>query len=96
MAKLDFDNLEEADLETLSKYIQRAASVGMIEKDRAMLNMVRSAIGVDTYPDDEPPHEELLTGNTSKASQGMTTPGEGTATEVSGNDTSSLNTENAA
>lgn len=96
MGKLDFDNLEEADLETISKFWQRISSVGLVEKDRAVLNSIRSAVGVDLYPDDEEPHQELLTGNTSRAGDGMTTPGEGTATEVSGNDTSSLNTENAA
>jgi len=96
MAKLDFDNLEEADLETISKFWQRISSVGLVEKDRAVLNSIRSAIGVDLYPDDEEPHEELLTGETSRAGDGMTTPGEGTATSVSGNDTSSNNLDNAA
>lgn len=93
---LDYENLHSTDLETVSKFYQRIASVGLIEKDRAVLNAVRTAIGIDPLPDDLPPQEDLLTGNTSRAGDGMTTPGEGTSTEVSGEDTASLNTENTA
>ena len=93
---LDYDNLEDTDLETLSKYLQRTASVGLIEKDREVLNFVRSAMGVDTLPKDLPPQQDLLTPETSKAGQGMATAGEGTATSVSGTDSSSLNLDNSA
>lgn len=93
---LDYDNLEDADLETLSKYLQRTASVGLIEKDREVLNFVRSAMGVDTLPEDMEPRMELMTPETSRAGDGMATAGEGTASAVSGKDTSSSNLDNSA
>jgi hypothetical protein len=39
MGKLDFDGLDNTDVESLSKYLQRVASVGLLEKDRAVLNV---------------------------------------------------------
>lgn len=93
---LDYENLHSADLETLSKYYQRVTSVGLIEKDREVLNSVRTAIGIDPYPGDLPPQLDLITPTTSRSGDGMTTPGEGTSTNVSGQDTSSNNLENAA
>jgi len=96
MGKLDFDNLDNTDIESLSKYLQRVASVGLLEKDRAVLNAVRQGIGIDPLPEDLPPQQDLLTPETSRSGDGMTTPGEGTATNVSGQDTTSNNLENAA
>lgn len=93
---LDYDNLEDADLETVSKFWQRVASVGLVEKDREVLNAVRVAGGVDALPDDLPPQNDLITPETSRAGDGMATPGEGTSTEVSGEDSSSNNLENTA
>ena len=92
---LDYDNLEDADLETLSKFWQRVASVGLVEKDREVLNAVRLAVGVDALPDDLPPQEDIMTGNSSRSGDGMTTPGEGTSDNVSGEDASSNNLDNA-
>ena len=94
--KLDYENLHSTDLETTSKYYQRIASVGLIEKDRAVLNAVRTSIGIDALPDDLPPQEDLLTGNSSRAGDGFTSPGSGTSTEVTGTDTSSDNLDNTA
>lgn len=96
MGKLDFDNLDNTDIESLSKYLQRVASVGLLEKDRAVLNAVRQGIGIDPLPEDLPPQQDLLTPETSRSGDGMVTPGEGTATNVSGQDTTSNNLENAA
>ena len=96
MGKLDFDNLDNTDVESLSKYLQRVASVGLLEKDRAVLNAVRQGIGIDPLPEDLPPQQDLLTPETSRSGDGMATPGEGTATNVSGQDTTSNNLENAA
>ena len=96
MGKLDFDGLDNTDVESLSKYLQRVASVGLLEKDRAVLNAVRQGIGIDPLPDDLPPQQDLLTPETSRAGDGYQTAGEGTATNVSGQDTSSNNLENAA
>ena len=96
MGKLDFDGLDNTDVESLSKYLQRVASVGLLEKDRAVLNAVRQGIGIDPLPEDLPPQQDLLTPETSRSGDGMATPGEGTATNVSGQDTTSNNLENAA
>ena len=94
--ELDYDNLEDADLETLGKFYQRVASVGLLEKDREVLNAVRTSMGVDALPADLEPQQDLLTPETSRAGDGMTTAGEGTATSVSGEDTSSNNLDNVA
>lgn len=92
---LDYDNLEDTDLETVSKFWQRVASVGLVEKDREILNAVRIAGGVDPLPLDLAPQQELITPETSRAGDGMTTPGDGTSTEVSGVDASTVNLDNA-
>lgn len=96
MGFLDYDNLEQADLETLSKFYQRVASVGLLEKDRAVLNSVRLAVGIDARPEDEEPREEYLTDSTSRSGDGMQTAGDGTSTSVTGKDTSSNNLENVS
>ena len=44
---------------------------------------------------DLPPQQDLMTPETSRAGDGMTTPGEGTSNNVSGEDTSSNNLDNA-
>lgn len=93
---LDYENLHSADLETISKFWQRTASVGLVEKDREVLNAVRTAIGIDPYPADVEPNLDLITPITSRSGDGMTSPGEGTSTNVSGKDTSSNNLDNAA
>lgn len=94
---LDYDNLEDADLETLSKFWQRVASVGLIEKDREILNAVRVAAGVDALPDDLPPQEDIMTGNNSRSGDGMAKgSGNGTSDSVADSDTSASNADNAA
>jgi hypothetical protein len=75
--------------------LQRAASTGLVEVDRQVLNVVRTAIGIDELPDDLPPQMDILSGNSSRSGDGMVTAGEGTSTSVSGNDTSSNNLDNA-
>lgn len=94
--KLDYDNLAEADLESISKYWQRMASVGLVERDREVLDAIRVAGGVDALGASVPVQTDLLTGNTSKSGEGMKTAGEGTAKTVTGNDASSNNLDNAA
>lgn len=92
---LDYENLHTVDMETVSKFWQRVSSTGMVERDRAVLNAIRTAAGLDALPDDLAPQDDLLTGNTSRASDGLNTVGEGTSNSVGGNDTSSANLENA-
>lgn len=94
--KFDFDGLEAADLETLSKYWQRVASVGLVEIDREVLNSIREAGGVDPKDPDSEVDKDNLTGNASRAGDGMTSAGEGTSTSPLGRDTSSTNSDNKA
>lgn len=95
-ASLDYENLHAVDLETLSKFWQRVTSVGLVEKDRPVLNAVRTAAGVDPLPDDEEPRKQYMEGSTSRAGDGMKTAGEGTSNNPSGSDNSSTNLDNTA
>lgn len=90
---MDYDNLSDVDLESLSKFWQRVASVGLVEKDREVLNAVRVAGGIDPLPADLAPQTELID-NTSKSGEGLKTAGEGTANSPSGEDNSSNNLDN--
>lgn len=94
MGKFDYDGLETADLESISKYLQRVASVGLLEKDRSIMNLTRELIGVDALPEDVEPRQEYLD-NTSKSGQAMGTPFEGSRTSVSGQNDNDNNLENA-
>jgi hypothetical protein len=94
---LDYDNLEDADLETISKFWQRVTSVGLVEKDREVLNAIRVAGGIDPLPANLPPQQDLLTPETSRSGDGMAKgSGNGTSDNAAGTDNSSDNLENAA
>lgn len=93
---LDYENLHPVDMETVSKYWQRIASTGMVEKDRAVLNAIRTSAGLDPLDENLPPQDDLITGSTSRSGDGMATAGEGTSTSVTGTDSSSNNLDNAA
>ena len=92
--KIDFDNLEAPDVDILGKYLQRVASVGYLTKDLDTINKVREIIGLDPLTEEDD-FESLLPDNTSRAGDGMKTPGEGTSTSVAGDDSSVGNLENA-
>ena len=94
MGCMDYDNIQTEDLESFSKAIQRYASTGMLEIDRPVLNRVRESVGIDGLAEDEEPNQDLMPANTSRSGDGMKTAGEGTATNPSGNDTSSNNLDN--
>lgn len=96
-ASLDYEGLTDIDLDSYSKFIQRAASVGLVEIDRDTLNSVRKQVGLDPKPEDEPVDMTILTGNSSRASDGMEKgSGNGTSDSAAGTDTSSINLENAS
>lgn len=97
MGEIDYDNIQSDDLEAFSKAIQRFASTSVLEVDRAVLNKIRESVGVDALPLDMEPQDDLRPGMTSRSGDGMAvgTTGNGTATSVSGADTSSNNLENA-
>lgn len=94
MVEIDYDNLEDTDLETFSKAIQRVGSVGFLTKDLDVVNRIRESVGVDSLPEDSD-WEGLLSENESRASDGMKTPGEGTSTSPGGSDNSVSNLENS-
>jgi hypothetical protein len=96
MGTFDFDGIDSLDAETFSKLVQRAASVGLIEVDRPVLNAIRVEMGVDPLPEDMPPQTDILSGNSSRSGDGMATAGEGTSNSPSGADSSSNNLDNAA
>ena len=94
--KLDFDNLETTDLESFSKAIQRAASVGFLPKTVGVVNRILESVGIDKLDDDMTPEElaEILSDNTSRASDGMATAGDGTSTDGTNIDSNDNNSEN--
>lgn len=94
LPRLEVDDLEATDTEAWSKAIQRAASVGLVEVDREVLNKVREMIGVNQLHEDAPVDEAILTGNASKAGEGMKTAGEGTSTDGNNIDTNDNNADN--
>lgn len=101
MPKFEFGDIADVDSEAFSKMIQRAASVGLIEVDRAWLNKIREVGGVPLLPDDAPVDKENLTLAESKSGDGMEpgTSGEGTAKaggKSKKTDKSASNKDNAA
>lgn len=92
-----YTKVNEQSLDEIGKFIQRAVSVGAVELDREMLNLVRTAIGATPYPEDTEPLEKYLPEKTSRSGDGMSKgSGNGTSDSVAGRDNSSNNTENAA
>jgi len=96
MGKLDFDGLDNTDVESLSKYLQRVASVGLLEKDRAVLNAVRQGIGIDPLPEDLEPQQDLITPETSRSGDALGSPFEGTRTSEGGQNDNDNNLDNTA
>lgn len=95
MGTLDFDGLEESDLETFSKAVQRMGATGYIPKTIDVVNTVLDSLGMDVLPEGTN-LEDVLPDSTSKSGEGMKSPFEGTRTsQGSGNDNDG-NLENAA
>ena len=88
LPKFVYADIEEVDLETYSKAIQRIFSVSAVEVDRPMLNRVRQVLKVPMLPDDEPVNVDMLpavmTGQSNKGGAGMAvgTTGNGTAKDA--------------
>jgi hypothetical protein len=95
----DFGEIKQVDLDVLSKYAQRVASVGLLPKTPEVVNYLTEQMGMTAQfePDeDQEKFESLLTGNDSRAADGLTTAGEGTSTSPVGSDDASVgNTENS-
>lgn len=100
LPKFKYAEIEEIDMETMSKAVQRVWSTGAIEADRAAYNAVRKMLSIPVLADDlEVQVDKLppnLTGKTSKSGEGMKTGvGDGTAkSPFGGGDNSTSNTEN--
>lgn len=96
-ARLDYEGLQETDVETISKAWQRLSSVGLVPKTINTVNAVLDVLGVDRLPESTTREEleELLTDNTSRSGDGMATAGDGTSTDGSNIDSNDNNLENA-
>lgn len=81
LPRLEIDDLEATDVEAWSKALQRAASVGLVEIDREVLNKVREMIGVDVLPPETPVDKDILSGNGSRSGDGMKSAGAGTSND---------------
>lgn len=81
MPTFEYGDIADVDSEAFSKLVQRVASVGLVEIDRAVLNKIRNVMGVPELASDAPVDKMELTGADSKAGAGMEpgTTGEGTA-----------------
>lgn len=92
----DYEGMDDVDLEGLSKYFQRVASVGLMPKTLDVINRVMDTIGLDPLPEDTTQEEldSLLTPNTSGASEGMVTAGAGTSTDGNNISSGDSNLEN--
>jgi hypothetical protein len=95
----EFGRVKDTDLDVLSKYVQRVASVGLLPKTPDVVNYLTEEMGVPAQfaPDeDQMEMDALMTGATSRAGDGLSTPGEGTSTSVIGaDDASAGNMENS-
>lgn len=95
----EFGRVSDTDLDVLSKFVQRVASVGLLPRTPDVVNYLTEEMGVTAqFAPDESQEEmdSLLTGNSSRAADGLTTAGEGTSSSpMGGDDASTGNTENA-
>ena len=101
LPKFVYEEIEDVDIESFSKAIQRIFSTSAIECDREVFNRIRKVIGVSPLPEDEPIDKDklpsTLSGASSKSGAGMEvgTSGNGTAKSGgSGQDSSSNNNDN--
>lgn len=100
MPKVFFKDISSVSLEEHSKWIQRVASVGLLEVDRKLLNTIRVVGGFDPKPENEPVDFDnlstTLAGKASASGAGMEVgvTGDGTAKKPGGQDNSAKNREN--
>ncbi|MNQ87453.1 hypothetical protein D3C85_1026760 [compost metagenome] len=98
LPKFCFAQVKEEDLDVISKYLQRAASVGLVAVTPDNVNQVAEWVGLPHRIDSETSDSDLrpmLTGYESGAAEGMVTAGEGTSTSPVGADDASVgNQEN--
>lgn len=96
MGTLDFDGMDELDLETFSKAVQRVGATGYLPKSLEVVNAVLNSLGIDELPEDTI-IEDVLPDATTRSGEGMEQGlNSGTGNAVSENNTSDLNADNAA
>lgn len=98
--KLDYEDIEETDLESLSKAYQRLGATGLLPKTLDVINRGLTSLGVDPLPEDttEDALLSMLTPETTRSGDGMTqglNSGTGNADGSSGN-ASDMNSDNTA
>lgn len=96
----DFGSLSEPDLDILSKFLQRTASVGLVRNDASTVNWIAAQANMpQPFKDVEQDQEMVktqLTGYSSGAAEGLSTAGEGTSKSPAGDDDASTgNMENS-
>ena len=95
-----FEDLSQTDVDLFSKFVQRVAAVGFLEKDVDTLNKIRSVAGIEPLPSDFDieKFKEETSKTQSKSGQGMESGlNAGTGDQVGlGADASTNNLENAA
>lgn len=95
MPVIEYGDLDEPDLETMSKVVQRMGSVGMLPKSKAFLMKLYESMGLDTSMFENMSEEEfleLLGEDESRAGEGMGTSGTGNSQD--GGIGSTTNSEN--
>lgn len=94
-----FGTVSKADIDNISKYIQRSASVGLLPTTPKVVNWVMDTVGIPEKFDPEMSQEELMKympNATSRSGDGMSkASGNGTSDSVAGSDNSISNTENS-
>jgi hypothetical protein len=91
-----YEEVQETDLDILSKAIQRYAATGAIELDREVLNITRQSVGAKPHAMDEEPLADYLPEKTSNSGKGLESGmNNGTGNSAGGaGDSSTANTEN--
>jgi hypothetical protein len=91
---VEYDGVEDMNLEEFSKAIQRIGAVGYLPKNLEVVNKILAALNMDVLPDGAD-LTELLPDNQSRAGDGMESGlSNGTGEGVANEDTTSTNTEN--
>lgn len=91
--KIEYDGVEDIDLESFSKAIQRIGATGFLPKNIDVVNKILSSLDIQTLKEDAN-LDELLPEKTTRAGDGMESGmGNGTG-EGSNTDTTTSNTEN--
>ena len=97
LPKIKFSDFDEQNIDDFGKFLQRASSVGLVERTRPVLNIVNKRMGIPLRPLDEPFDETIMTGYKSNSGEGFksATGGlNGTSNKVADEDTSVSNLEN--